>query len=218
MEYGYARVSTKEQNELRQLIALREFGLTDRAIFVDKQSGKDFDRRSYQRLLRKLKDGDTLVIKSIDRLGRNYEEILEQWRIITKEKCAAIVVLDMPLLDTRRNCDLTGTLIADIVLQLLSYVAQTEREFIHQRQAEGIAAAKARGVKFGRPRKALPEGFGEVKARWERGELSARAAGNYWASPTGAFCSGRRMADVKKSLRKSGRRCLDKKVRFFNRI
>ena len=114
-EYGYARVSTKEQNELRQLIALREFGLTDRAIFVDKQSGKDFDRRSYQRLLRKLKDGDTLVIKSIDRLGRNYEEILEQWRIITKEKSAAIVVLDMPLLDTRRNRDLTGTLIADIV-------------------------------------------------------------------------------------------------------
>ena len=117
------------------------------------------------------------MIKSIDRLGRNYEEILEQWRIITKEKCAAIVVLDMPLLDTRRNRDLTGTLIADIVLQLLSYVAQTEREFIHQRQAEGIAAAKARGVKFGRPRKVLPEGFGEVKARWERGELSARAAG-----------------------------------------
>ena len=117
------------------------------------------------------------MIKSIDRLGRNYEEILEQWRIITKEKSAAIVVLDMPLLDTRRNRDLTGTLIADIVLQLLSYVAQTEREFIHQRQAEGIAAAKARGVKFGRPRKALPEGFGEVKVRWERGELSARAAG-----------------------------------------
>ena len=168
MEYGYARVSTKEQNELRQLIALREFGLTDRAIFVDKQSGKDFDRRSYQRLLRKLKDGDTLVIKSIDRLGRNYEEILEQWRIITKEKGAAIVVLDMPLLDTRRNRDLTGTLIADIVLQLLSYVAQTEREFIHQRQAEGIAAAKARGVKFGRPRKALPEGFGEVKVAMHR--------------------------------------------------
>lgn len=139
-------------------------------------SPQGFDRRSYQRLLRKLKDGDTLVIKSIDRLGRNYEEILEQWRIITKEKSAAIVVLDMPLLDTRRNRDLTGTLIADIVLQLLSYVAQTEREFIHQRQAEGIAAAKARGVKFGRPRKVLPEGFGEVKARWERGELSARGS------------------------------------------
>lgn len=177
MEYGYARVSTREQNEERQLIALREFGLNDGQVILDKQSGKDFDRRGYRRLLRKLKDGDTLVIKSIDRLGRNYEEILEQWRVITKEKKAAIVVLDMPLLDTRRNRDLTGTLIADIVLQLLSYVAQTEREFIRQRQAEGIAAAKAQGVKFGRPRKALPEGFSEVKARWERGELSARAAG-----------------------------------------
>ncbi len=177
MEYGYARVSTREQNEERQLIALREFGLNDRQIILDKQSGKDFDRRGYRRLLRKLKDGDTFVIKSIDRLGRNYEEILEQWRVITKEKKAAIVVLDMPLLDTRKSRDLTGTLIADIVLQLLSYVAQTEREFIRQRQAEGIAAAKAQGVKFGRPRKALPEGFSEVKARWERGELSARAAG-----------------------------------------
>ena len=187
MEYGYARVSTKEQNELRQLIALREFGLTDRAIFVDKQSGKDFAPRSYQRLLGKLKDGDTLVIKSIDRLGRNYEEILEQWRIITKEKCAAIVVLDMPLLDTRRNRDLTGTLIADIVLQLLSYVAQKERENIHQRQAEGIAAAKARGVKFGRPYKELPAGFQEVKARWERGELSARAAGKELRSAHSTF-------------------------------
>ena len=175
--YGYIRVSTREQNEDRQRLALAALPVPKENIYMDKQSGKDFDRRSYQRLLRKLKDGDTLVIKSIDRLGRNYEEILEQWRIITKEKCAAIVVLDMPLLDTRRNRDLTGTLIADIVLQLLSYVAQTEREFIHQRQAEGIAAAKARGVKFGRPRKALPEGFGEVKARWERGELSARAAG-----------------------------------------
>ena len=176
-EYGYVRVSSTDQNEERQLIVMNERRVLPGNVYIDKQSGKDFDRRSYQRLLRKLKDGDTLVIKSIDRLGRNYEEILEQWRIITKEKSAAIVVLDMPLLDTRRNRDLTGTLIADIVLQLLSYVAQTEREFIHQRQAEGIAAAKARGVKFGRPRKVLPEGFGEVKARWERGELSARAAG-----------------------------------------
>lgn len=175
--YGYIRVSSTDQNEERQLVAMRAAQVPEKNVYMDKQSGKDFDRRSYQRLLRKLKDGDTLVIKSIDRLGRNYEEILEQWRIITKEKGAAIVVLDMPLLDTRRNRDLTGTLIADIVLQLLSYVAQTEREFIHQRQAEGIAAAKARGVKFGRPRKALPEGFGEVKVRWERGELSARAAG-----------------------------------------
>ena len=177
MEYGYARVSTREQNEQRQLIALREFGLTDSQIILDRQSGKDFDRRGYKRLLRKLKDGDTLVVKSIDRLGRNYAEILEQWRVITKEKRAAIVVLDMPLLDTRQNRDLTGTLIADIVLQLLSYVAQTEREFIRQRQAEGIAAAKARGVKFGRPEKERPGGFDEVKARWERGELSARSAG-----------------------------------------
>ena len=142
-------MSTKEQNEERQLIALREFGLHDDQIILDKQSGKNFARRGYRRLLRKLKSGDTLVIKSIDRLGRNYEEILEQWHVITKEKGAAIVVLDMPLLDTRRSRDLTGTLIADIVLQLLSYVAQTEREFIRQRQAEGIAAAKARGVKFG---------------------------------------------------------------------
>ena len=144
---------------------------------MDKQSGKDFERPQYKKLLRKMKKDDLLYIKSIDRLGRNYGEILEQWRVLTKEKGVDIVVLDMPLLDTRRNRDLTGTLIADIVLQLLSYVAQTEREFIHQRQAEGIAAAKARGVKFGRPRKVLPEGFGEVKARWERGELSARAAG-----------------------------------------
>ena len=176
MEYGYARVSTKEQNELRQLIALRKFGLTDRAIFVDKQSGKDFDRRSYQRLLRKLKDGDTLVIKSIDRLGRNYEEILEQWRVITKEKGAAIAVLDMPLLDTRRNRDLTGTLIADIVLQLLSYVAQTEREFIHQRQAEGIAAAKARGVKFGRPKAQYPAEWKVTYKAWKDGQITATAA------------------------------------------
>lgn len=132
MEYGYARVSTREQNAERQLIALTGFGIAESAIFVDKQSGKDFERTQYRRLMRKLKDGDTLVVKSIDRLGRNYEEILEQWRVITKEKRAAIVVLDMPLLDTRQNRDLTGTLIADIVLQLLSYVAQTEREFIRR--------------------------------------------------------------------------------------
>ena len=143
MEYGYARVSTKEQNEQRQIIALEEFGLNLRQIFIDKQSGKNFERANYQRLTRRLKEGDTLVVKSIDRLGRNYNEILEQWRIITKEKRAAIVVLDMPLLDTRKNRDLTGTLIADIVLQLLSYVAQTEREFIHQRQAEGESAGRA---------------------------------------------------------------------------
>ena len=142
--YGYIRVSSKDQNEGRQRIAMREAGVEDRYIFLDKQSGKDFDRPGYKRALKRLKPGDTLIIKSIDRLGRNYEEILEQWRIITKEKRADVVVLDMPLLDTRQGRDLTGTLIADIVLQLLSYVAQTEREFIRQRQAEGIAAAKGK--------------------------------------------------------------------------
>ena len=142
MEYGYVRVSTREQNEQRQVVALKEYGIAEKQIYMDKQSGKDFERPNYKRLIRKIKNGDTLVIKSIDRLGRNYDEILEQWRIITKEKQAAIVVLDMPLLDTKQNRDLTGTLIADIVLQLLSYVAQTEREFIRQRQAEGIAAAR----------------------------------------------------------------------------
>ena len=177
MEYGYARVSTKEQNEERQLIALRRYGLGDSQIILDKQSGKDFDRCGYRRLLRRLREGDVLIVKSIDRLGRNYHEILEQWSIITKEKRASVVVLDMPLLDTRQSLDLTGTLISDIVLQLLSYVAQTEREFIRQRQAEGIAAAKARGVRFGRPRMERPQEFDEIRMRWERGELSARAAG-----------------------------------------
>ena len=176
MEYGYARVSTKEPNAERQLIALTAFGVAANAIFVDKQSGKDFERTQYRKLIRKLKDGDTLVVKSIDRLGRNYEEILEQWRLITKEKCAAIVVLDMPLLDTRQSRDLTGTLIADIVLQLLSYVAQTEREFIRQRQAEGIAAAKARGVRFGRKPMQRPENFQVLRQKWKRGEISARQA------------------------------------------
>ena len=143
--YGYIRVSSREQNEARQVVALHDFGISDDCIFLDKQSGKDFNRPAYQRMMGMLRAGDVLVVKSIDRLGRNYEEILEQWRIITKEKQAAIVVLDMPLLDTRSNRDLTGTLIADIVLQLLSYVAETERAFIKQRQREGIDAAKSRG-------------------------------------------------------------------------
>lgn len=141
--YRYVRVSTKEQNETRQMIAMHEFGIDEQHIFVEKQSGKDFNRPQYKKLFRKIKAGDTLVIKSIDRLGWNYDEIIEQWRIITKEKRVAIVVLDMPLLDTWRGRDLTGMLIADIVLQLLSYVAQTEREFIKRCQAEGIAAAKS---------------------------------------------------------------------------
>ena len=174
--YGYMRVSSKDQNEDRQRIALVEFGVESHCIFFDKLSGKDFARPAYQQLIEKLKPEDTLVIKSIDRLGRNYEEILEQWRIITKEKGTKIVVLDMPLLDTRQGRDLTGTLISDIVLQLLSYVAQTEREFIRQRQREGIEAARARGSHMGRPPKERPPAFESVRAAWERGEISARSA------------------------------------------
>ena len=174
--YGYIRVSSKEQNEDRQRIAMREFGVEDSSIFMDKQSGKDFERPGYKCLMKKIKPGDTLVIKSIDRLGRNYNEILTQWRSITKEKQVGIVVLDMPLLDTRQGRDLTGTLIADIVLQLLSYVAQTEREFIRQRQAEGIAAAKARGVKFGRKPMKRPPEFDFLYKEWKNKRLSARKA------------------------------------------
>ena len=174
--YGYIRVSTREQNEDRQVIAMREFGVPDSNMVTDKQSGKDFARPGYRRLLRKLKPGDTLVLKSIDRLGRIYDEILEQWRLLTKEKRVEIVVLDMPLLDTRQGRDLMGTLIADIVLQLLSYVAQTEREFIRQRQAEGIAAAKARGVQFGRKPKKRPEEYERLREEWRAGRISARAA------------------------------------------
>lgn len=175
--FGYVRVSTKEQCEERQLIALREFPVEKEMIFMDKLSGKDFNRPQYKKLLRRLKPGDLLVVKSIDRLGRNYEEILEQWRVITKEKQADIVVLDMPLLDTRQTGrDLTGTFVADLVLQILSYVAQTERENIRQRQQEGIAAARLRGVQFGRPRKPVPETFGTLKEKWERREITSRQA------------------------------------------
>ena len=174
--YGYVRVSTQEQNETRQLAAMREFGVEKENIIVEKLSGKDFQRPRYQRLVRSLKPADVLVIKSIDRLGRNYSEILEQWSVITKKRKAAIVVLDMPLLDTRQGRDLTGTLIADIVLQLLSYVAQTERENIRQRQAEGIAAAKERGVQFGRERIELPEDFLDFARQWQEGSISSRRA------------------------------------------
>jgi len=169
------------------MIAMREFGVEENHIILDKQSGKDFERPGYRKLLRKLKAGDTLVIKSIDRLGRNYEEILEQWRLLTKEKQAAIVVFDMPLLDTRQGRDLTGVLIADIVLQLLSYVAQTEREFNRQRQAEGIAAAKARGVHFGRKFKERGEDYEFIMAAWRRGELSGRAAARKLGVAHGTF-------------------------------
>ena len=174
--YGYIRVSSKDQKEERQRVAMREFGVSRGCLYMDKRSGKDFDRPGYQAMMKRLRPGDTLAIKSIDRLGRNYDEILEQWRIITKEIGADIVVLDMPLLDTRQGKDLTGTLIADIVLQFLSYVAQTEREFIRRRQAEGIEVAKANGIHFGRMPKKRPENFTEVFERWKAGGLSARGA------------------------------------------
>ena len=175
--FGYIRVSTKEQYEDRQLLALRHFTVRDDRIFMDKLSGKDFNRPQYQKLLQKLKRGDILVVQSIDRLGRSYEEVLNQWRIITKEKQADIVVLDMPLLDTRQTGrDLMGTFVADLVLQILSYVAQTERENIRQRQKEGIAAARLRGVKFGRPRKPVPELFFQLKEQWEKKEITSRQA------------------------------------------
>ena len=185
--YGYVRVSTQEQNEDRQLAAMRKFGVAEQNIIVEKLSGKDFNRPRYQRLMREIGAEDVLVVKSIDRLGRNYEEILNQWGFITKKRKAAIVVLDMPLLDTRRGRDLTGTLISDIVLQLLSYVAQTERENIRQRQAEGIAAAKARGVHFGPRPRTLPENFEELRRAWRSGELSMRAAAEACGMPTTTF-------------------------------
>ena len=166
--YGYVRVSSTGQNEDRQMIALRETQVLEKNIYVDKQSGKDFDRPNYRKLLKKLKAGDLLYILSIDRLGRNYEEILKQWRILTKEIGIDICVLDMPLLDTRNGKDLMGTFIADLVLQILSFVAQNERDTIRKRQDEGIAAAKARGVRFGRPEKRVPEDFGKIVKEWER--------------------------------------------------
>ena len=189
MEYGYARVSTKEQNELRQLIALRVFGLTDRAIFVDKQSGKDFERPQYRRLVRRLRRDDLLYVKSIDRLGRNYSEILEQWRMLTKEKGVDIAVLDMPLLDTRRGKDLMGTFLSDIVLQVLSFVAENERDNIRQRQAEGIASAKARGVRFGRPPLPLPDNFHMLHQAWRGQKITLRQAARACGMPTGTFYS-----------------------------
>lgn len=174
--YGYVRVSTQEQNEIRQLNAMRDFGVRETHIIIEKLSGKDFKRPRYQGLVRNLRRGDVLVVKSIDRLGRNYTEILDQWTLITKKREAAIVVLDMPLLDTRQSRDLTGTLISDIVLQLLSYVAQTERENIRQRQMEGIAAAKARGVHFGPRAQAPPENFEVFRQAWRAKQMTLREA------------------------------------------
>lgn len=175
--YGYIRVSTKEQNEARQKIALQNFPVREENIFMDRQSGKDFNRTSYRKLLKKMRKKDILVIQSIDRLGQNYEEILEQWRILTRERQIDIVVLDMPLLDTRdKNRDLTGTFMADLILQVLSYVAQNERENIRKRQAEGIAAAKERGVHFGNPGKPVPVAFEDVAGKWRRKEISLSEA------------------------------------------
>ena len=174
--YGYMQVSSKEQNEDRQKIALTEMGVPENNIYMDKQSGKDFERTQYKRLLRKLNENSVLYIKSIDRLGRNYGELNEQWRIITKEKKADIVVIDMPLLDTRREKNLLGTFISDVVLALLSYVAENERTNIKQRQAEGIAAAKARGVKFGRPPLPIPQNFYQMHKDWRAGKITIEEA------------------------------------------
>ena len=185
--YGYIRVSSREQNEGRQITALGEVGVAGRNIYMDKQSGKDFNRPQYKKLLRKLKKDDLLYVKSIDRLGRNYTEILEQWRILTKEKGVDIVVLDMPLLDTRRGKDLMGTFLSDIVLQVLSFVAENERTNIRQRQAEGIAAAKAKGIRFGRPPRPLPENFHENYQQWKSGKITCTAAARSCGMPLSTF-------------------------------
>ena len=188
-KFGYCRVSSVAQHEDRQLIAMMELGIPEKNIYVDKQSGKDFNRPQYQKLLRKIGEDSVIYIKSIDRLGRNYTEIQEQWRIITKEKKADIVVLDMPLLDTRRGKDLMGTFLSDIVLSLLSYVADNERINIRQRQAEGIAAAKARGIRFGRPPLPLPDNFYTVYDEWKAKKISLTEASKKCGLPKGTFYS-----------------------------
>ena len=185
--YGYCRVSSREQNEDRQIVALKEMNVPVENIFIDKQSGKDFNRPQYKRLIRKIRQDDILYIKSIDRLGRNYEEILEEWRIITKNKRADIVILDMPLLDTRRGKDLMGTFLSDIVLALLSYVAENERNNIKTRQAEGIAIAKAKGIRFGRPPRPLPGNFYEIYQKWAADKLTNAEAGKACGLPTSTF-------------------------------
>lgn len=175
-EFAYIRVSAKDQNENRQIDALEAAGIENTKLFIDKSSGKDFNRQQYKKMLKRMRLGDVLYVKSIDRLGRNYEEIIEQWHILTKDKGIDIVVLDMPLLDTRKDKNLMGTFIADLVLQILSFVAETERANIKQRQAEGIAAAKARGVKFGRPKKEMPDNFGELATMWFNGQITGSEA------------------------------------------
>lgn len=185
--YGYIRVSSADQNEDRQLLAMREAKVPEDRIFLDKQSGKDFNRTNYKRLVKKLKPGDLLCIKSIDRLGRNYEEIQDQWRYLTREKGVDIAVLDMPLLDTRRGKDLMGTFLSDIALQVLSFVAENERANIRQRQLEGIAAAKARGVRFGRPPRPLPVNYHSAYQRWKAGAISGTVAARECGMPLSSF-------------------------------
>ena len=185
--YGYVRVSTSEQNEDRQLIAMNTVQVPERNIYMDKQSGKDFKRPMYMRMLKRLKQDDVLYIKSIDRLGRDYEEVLEQWRMLTKEKKVDIVVLDMPLLDTRRGRDLMGTFLSDIVLQVLSFVAENERKNIRERQKEGIEAARRRGVRLGRPAKPVPENFEQACGKWEAGEITGREAAMECNMPFSSF-------------------------------
>ena len=197
MRYGYIRVSTAEQNEDRQYIALRAKGIANDNIYIDKISGKNFERSQYRRLMKKLRAGDTLYVKSIDRLGRNYIEIQEQWRRLTKEKGVDIVVIDMPLLDTRKNKDLLGTFIADVVLQVLSFVAENERDNIRRRQAEGIAAAKMKGVQFGRPRRAVPDNFLEIYQAWRAQEMTLAEAAQACDLPKGTFYAWARKLEDK---------------------
>ncbi len=195
--YGYVRVSSRDQNEDRQMLAMQDMGVVEKNIYLDKQSGKDFDRPMYKKMVKKFRENDTLYIKSIDRLGRNYEEILEQWRILTKEKRIDIVVIDMPLLDTRREKNLLGTFIADLVLQILSYVSENERVITRQRQKEGIETAKKKGVQFGRPAKAYPDNWDELVVQFENGEISANEAADACGITASTFY--RRLKKIKRT-------------------
>ena len=195
--YGYVRVSSRDQNEDRQMLAMQDMGVVEKNIYLDKQSGKDFDRPMYKKMVKRFRENDTLYIKSIDRLGRNYEEILEQWRILTKEKRIDIVVIDMPLLDTRREKNLLGTFIADLVLQILSYVSENERVITRQRQKEGIETAKKKGVQFGRPAKEYPDNWDELVAQFENGEISANEAADACGITASTFY--RRLKKIKRT-------------------
>lgn len=198
--YGYVRVSSFDQNEDRQLIEMKKLEISDDNIYIDKQSGKDFNRANYIKLINKLKSGDLLYVLSIDRLGRNYDEIQNQWKILTEEKNIDICVLDMPLLDTRKQKDLMGTFIADLVLQILSFVAQNERDNIKKRQAQGIAAAKAKGIKFGRPEKQLPKDFGNIVVKWKSGQLTMDEVLNIVSISKSTFYRRVREYDIKNKI------------------